>query len=62
MPTLVVAAKDDPVIPVQDFYELEMPLGMNLEILDHGGHCGFLYNYRLESYIEQRISAALENF
>lgn len=59
MPSLVVAAKDDPVIPIQDFYQLQKPPGMQLEILQHGGHCGFLANLRLESHIEHRVARAL---
>ena len=62
IPTLLIASVDDPVIPVDDFYTLERPESMALEILQTGGHCGFLLNAKLESYIEQRISAALAHF
>ncbi len=61
-PTLMIASVDDPVIPVADFYALERPETMALEILDRGGHCGFLLNAKLESYIEARISVALAHF
>lgn len=62
VPTLLIASVDDPVIPVDDFYTLERPDSMALEILERGGHCGFLLNAKLESYIEKRISAALAHF
>ncbi len=62
IPTLLIASVDDPVIPVGDFYTLERPDSMALEILETGGHCGFLLNAKLESYIEKRISAALAHF
>jgi uncharacterized protein len=61
-PTLIIAAKDDPVIPVADFYELERNSLMQLEVLENGGHCGFLQNLKLESFIEERISRALADF
>ena len=61
-PCLIIAAKDDPVIPVQDFFELQRPAHIELEVLDNGGHCGFLLNAKLESYIEARISHALSRF
>ncbi len=59
MPTLLVAAKDDPVIPVEDFYQLQKPANLELEVLDHGGHCGFLSNLKLESWVEERLMLAL---
>jgi uncharacterized protein len=59
-PTLLIASMDDPVIPVEDFYALERPNSMQLEVLERGGHCGFLLNAKLESYIETRIAHALE--
>jgi uncharacterized protein len=62
VPTLIIASVDDPVIPVADFYQLQRPATMALEILENGGHCGFLLNAKLESYIESRISAALAHF
>jgi uncharacterized protein len=58
-PTLLIAAKDDPVIPVEDFYQLQRPANMELEVLLHGGHCGFLSNIKLESWVEARLIAAL---
>jgi len=59
-PSLVVAAQDDPVIPVADFHELLRPSNMQLEILPHGGHCGFLTNLSMESWAEARIARALK--
>jgi len=33
---------------------------MQLEILPHGGHCGFLTNLSMESWAEARIARALK--
>jgi hypothetical protein len=54
-----VTAADDPIIPIADFEALPRPEAMELEILARGGHCGFLANWRLESWIEQRIVSDL---
>ncbi|MDX1626711.1 MAG: alpha/beta fold hydrolase [Wenzhouxiangellaceae bacterium] len=59
VPTLVVTAADDPIIPISDFESLPRPDALELEIWPHGGHCGFLSNWRMESWIEQRIVSDL---
>ncbi len=53
--TLVITAEDDPIIPISDFHALPKLDAMDLEVLPHGGHCGFLANWRLESWIERRL-------
>lgn len=58
-PCLVVTAADDPIIPIGDFAALPAIPALTLEVWPHGGHCGFLTNWRLESWIEQRIVSEL---
>ena len=57
--SLIITAADDPIIPVSDFELLARPAALELEVWPHGGHCGFLANWRLESWIEQRIVSEL---
>lgn len=57
--TLVITAEDDPIIPISDFHALPRLDAMDLEVLPHGGHCGFLANWRLESWIERRLTHEL---
>jgi len=57
--SLIVTAADDPIIPLADFDLLARPPALDLEVWPHGGHCGFLANWRLESWIEQRIVSEL---
>jgi len=57
--SLVITAADDPIIPVRDFESLPRPPALDLEILEHGGHCGFLSGWRMESWIQQRIVSEL---
>jgi hypothetical protein len=42
IPTLIMTARDDPVIAVEPFEGLKPPTHVELRILRHGGHLGFL--------------------
>jgi predicted alpha/beta-fold hydrolase len=42
IPTLILAAADDPIIPVQMFEKLSCSSAMALHITQHGGHVGFI--------------------
>jgi len=55
IPSTILTSADDPVVPVADFDQL--PVNPNLEVLvtSHGGHCGFLKNWKLESLAEDLI-------
>jgi uncharacterized protein len=41
-PTLVIASRDDPLVPVEMFERLEVPAALALHLTDHGGHLGFI--------------------
>ena len=62
VPSTVLTAADDPIVPVADFHAL--PDNPNLEriITRYGGHCSFLKNWRFDSLavdlIERRFAAA----
>jgi uncharacterized protein len=55
IPTRIITAADDPIIPVADFRQLPTSPALRLDILPRGGHCGFISNWRLDSWIEQRL-------
>jgi predicted alpha/beta-fold hydrolase len=42
VPTLILAARDDPFIAVEPFEALRLPLHVSLRIVPQGGHIGFL--------------------
>lgn len=42
VPTTIITAQDDPIIPVEDFYDLELNSLTNLIVHRYGGHNGFL--------------------
>ncbi|MFW5926580.1 MAG: YheT family hydrolase [Wenzhouxiangella sp.] len=57
--SLIITAADDPIIPIGDFEALPAAPALDIEVLSRGGHCGFLANWRLESWIEQRLKDEL---
>lgn len=59
VPATLVAAVDDPIIPVSDYAELSLPRHVELKILPQGGHCGFIENFSLISWIEDYASAKI---
>jgi len=64
IPVSVLAAADDPIIPVDTLHALQLPAHSTLEIAEHGGHCGFIEGASLRGFAERwvgaRLSAALE--
>jgi predicted alpha/beta-fold hydrolase len=42
VPTTLITAADDPIIPVDDFERLQLPPEARLIIHRHGGHNGFI--------------------
>ncbi|MCK9489538.1 MAG: alpha/beta fold hydrolase [Xanthomonadales bacterium] len=59
--TDIVTALDDPIIPVAEFHRLRLPACARLHLVDHGGHCGFLENWRLQGWGERFVLAACEH-
>ena len=53
--TTIITAKDDPIIPVEDFYHLELNHRTNLVIQTYGGHNGFIDGIFLKSWYEQKL-------
>jgi predicted alpha/beta-fold hydrolase len=50
VPTRILTSRDDPVIPVTDFVPLAAIPAIELDIADHGGHCGFIAGWNMRSY------------
>lgn len=62
IPTTIVAAADDPVIPVTDFHQLQLGGQTELLLTQHGGHCGYIQGRRLESWMEELILDRVERY
>jgi uncharacterized protein len=60
VPVSVLAAADDPIIPVVTLQALQLPAHSTLEIADHGGHCGFIEGPDLRGFAERWVAAKLE--
>ena len=54
-PTSIVTAADDPIIPVDDFYHLELTRSVRLIIHRHGGHNGFVTDWAGSRWYEPYI-------
>ena len=57
VPAHLIAAADDPIIPVADIARIAFNRQLYLDIQAHGGHCGFVENLRGESWAERRLAA-----
>lgn len=55
VPATIVTATDDPVIPILDYHDLKLPQSTEVILTDHGGHCGFIEDWRLKSWIEDLL-------
>lgn len=58
-PSLIITAADDPIIPVSDLHGLPRIPALELELLEYGGHCGFIDSWRMSSWIEQKLIGEL---
>lgn len=55
VPTTIIASKDDPVIPVCDFYALDFREPVNLMIHKFGGHNGFIEDLFFNCWYEKMM-------
>ncbi|TFH67557.1 alpha/beta fold hydrolase [Gammaproteobacteria bacterium LSUCC0057] len=60
LPAMLIATEDDPVIPIADLDRINAPELLQIERHRYGGHCGFIANWRGETWIEQRMVALFE--
>jgi predicted alpha/beta-fold hydrolase len=54
--TTIITAADDPIIPVEDFYQLELNKRTRLSIHAFGGHNGFIDGIFLKSWYEDVLA------
>lgn len=52
VPSEILLADDDPVIPVGDVSRLAASPALRIRRSRFGGHCGFITNYRLETWLD----------
>lgn len=54
-------AKDDMIIPVEGAEQLSVNANLNIVVTEHGGHCGFLKNWKFDSWQDQRALDIIES-
>jgi predicted alpha/beta-fold hydrolase len=59
VPTRILLAADDPMIPVQDLEAIAQPAAIEVSLESRGGHCGFIDSLTGASWIDREIVADL---
>lgn len=60
IPVSILAAADDPVIPIESLRALQLPPNAFLEVAEYGGHCGFLEGLSLHGFSERWVALRLK--
>ena len=55
IPALLLTAEDDPIIPAVDLPSVRGSELLQIELTAHGGHCGYINDYRLQSWADKRL-------
>ena len=55
VPSQLILSQDDPIIPIDDLAQVAKTESLSIETPEFGGHCGFLMNWRLQGWIDQRL-------
>jgi predicted alpha/beta-fold hydrolase len=61
VPAYLIAAEDDPIIPVADLARIDANENLHIETYRNGGHCGFIQDLAAHSWIEIRIQELLQH-
>jgi len=62
VPTTLLTAQDDPIIPVRDYHELQANEMTRVVVEPHGGHNGFLEGLRLRSRYEEWLADMFDGY
>ena len=61
VPTRIIAAADDPIIPASDLARLASAPALDIVRTARGGHCGFFDGVRGGGWLEREVLATLES-
>jgi len=56
VPSTIIASLDDPIIPSKDIRRLAPSDCLEIKTYARGGHCGFLMDYRLNSWVDGQMA------
>ncbi len=54
-PCHMLLSADDPIIPLADLQHVARPENLSIEVAPYGGHVGFIKNWRLHSWLDERL-------
>lgn len=57
--TSILLAKDDPIIDYRAIYDLPSKSNIHYFLSEYGGHCGFIKNHKLHSWLDDFLLAQL---
>ncbi len=55
VPCHIISSQDDPILPAEDLQKLVDKQNLTIELTRHGGHCGYLENFSMNSWIDRRL-------
>jgi predicted alpha/beta-fold hydrolase len=55
IPTTIITSLDDPIIPARQLNELFSSSWLTIDLQQWGGHCAFIKNWKLESWVSERV-------
>ena len=56
VPSHIIFALDDPIIPAADLKDLARTPNLYISAIPHGGHCGFMDRWTGESWADRQIA------
>lgn len=59
-PLTMVTAKDDPIIPVEDYLALPESEYVDIVVTQYGGHCGFITSLTKPTYVYSVVSKIMQ--
>lgn len=60
VPAKLIAAADDPVIPIEDLADVAMTPALSVDVFPRGGHCAFIEGYHLRSWVDRAVLSEIE--
>ena len=55
VPSTIIMAEDDPIVPPDHVRALPPLPNLTVDMQVHGGHCGYITDFRLRAWIERRL-------
>lgn len=62
VPVTIITSEDDPIIHAEDFRRAERNGNVDLIIEPYGGHCGYIENLSMGSWLEKKVPELFSQF